>query len=312
MVCLVGTSESYARRSEQHKAPAGPSPVHRALSTRGHGLTGPGPDSVPRVAAGVRGLIVEAGRPLYRQVADRVAADLAAGDLTVGDRLPSERVLCARLGVSRVTLRAALHQLVDQGLVSAEAARGWFVAAVPSSGDPAGPVLPSAVAGFTDNAVGRGQAVTSRVLLSQVRAATHDEADAFSTVAGAPLFELRRVRLVAGLVIAVDHSRIPADVRPGLLDADFTATSLYDLLRSGTPPVVPTGADYAVEALPASPQEAGLLDLPAGVPLLVATQRTRDQHGVVFELGRTAYRGDRFRFRATLGAPPPGSAPGPS
>ena len=89
---------------------------------------------------------------------------------------------------------------------------------------------------------------------------------------------------------------------------------LCAVLGEPTPNSDPTGADYAVEALPASPEEAGLLDLPAGVPLLVATQRTRDQHGVVFELGRTAYRGDRFRFRATLGAPPPPPppAPGPS
>lgn len=254
------------------------------------------------------GAILGMGRPLYRQVADRVAADIVARSLVVGDRLPSERVLCARLGVSRVTLRAALHQLVDQGLVSAEAARGWFVAAVPPPRPESSTAMAAPIAGFSAIAVGRGQVVTARVLLAQLRAATLDEAEAFSTVAGAPLFELRRVRLVGGLLIAVDHSRIPAAVRPGLDEADFTTASLYSVLRSGVPPVIPTSADYAVEALPASSVEADLLDLPDGVPLLVATQRTRDQDGRVFELGRTAYRGDRFRFRATLGAPAPNVA----
>ena len=245
-------------------------------------------------------MIVAAGRPLYQQVADRIAADVAVRGLVVGDRLPSERVLCARLGVSRVTLRAALHQLVDHGLVSAEAARGWFVADLPPGGDRNSSA--TAIAGFSDTAAGRGQVVTSKVLLATVRAADLDEAEAFGRTAGEPLFDLRRVRLVGGLVIAVDHSRIPASTRPGLDQVDFTSTSLYDLLRSGVPPVVPTSADYAVEALPASPAEAALLELPRGVPLLVATQRTRDQHGRVFELGRTVYRGDRYRFRATLGS----------
>lgn len=254
------------------------------------------------MAAADSGAIVAVGHPLYRRVADRIAADIAVRGLVIGDRLPSERVLCSRLGVSRVTLRAALHQLGEQDLVTAEAARGWFVATVPRGREQN--ASSTAIAGFSDTATGRGQQVTSRVLLSTIRAADLDEADAFATTAGAPLFELRRVRLVDGLVIAVDHSRIPAATRPGLDAVDFTSASLYDLLRSGAPPVIPTSADYAVEALPASAREAALLDLPDGVPLLVATQRTRDQDGRVFELGRTVYRGDRFRFRTTLGTAP--------
>lgn len=300
MVFLVGTSASYASALVRHKAPINSRPGGtEALPEQAVGRYG------ARMAAADVGAILGMGRPLYRQVADRVTADIAARHLVVGDRLPSERVLCARLGVSRVTLRAALHQLVDEGLVSAEAARGWFVAAIPRTEAADSGALSAGVAGFSSIAAGRGQVVTSRVLLAKLRAATLDEAEAFSTVAGAPLFELRRVRLVGGLLIAVDHSRIPAAVRPGLEEADFRTASLYHLLRSGIPPVIPTSADYAVEALPASTEEAELLDLPDGVPLLVATQRTRDQYGGVLELGRTAYRGDRFRFRATLGAPAP-------
>ena len=241
--------------------------------------------------------------PLYAQIADQLARDIRGRGLHAGDRLPSERVLCEDLGVSRVTLRAALRQLLDQGVVSAEAARGWFVADPPPV-----PVLPEvprgAVRGFTDEAARRGQPTSARVLQSWLRPADLDEADAFGIVAGSVLFELRRVRFIDGLVIAVDHSRIPAAVHPGIESADFRSTSLYRLLRSGPDPVIPSTAEYAVEALPATPEEARFLDLDAGVALLVATQRTRDQRGRVFELGRTAYRGDRFRFRAWIGAAP--------
>lgn len=227
--------------------------------------------------------------PLYEQIARQLLADLDDAPRP-GERLPSERAMCERYGVSRVTMRAALAHLADRGWVSPSAARGWFVTA--------GPTVDSS---FTEMAAVQGIRGEARVIHAQLRSANLDEAETFSIVPGADLFDLRRVRLLADLVIAVDHSRIPAQICPGIEQHDFAVESLYQVLRSSPSPVIPTVADYSVEAVAATAEEAELLELSPAAPVLAASQRTFDQHRRVFELGRTAYRGDRYRFRATLG-----------
>lgn len=234
--------------------------------------------------------------PLYQQVAERISADVERDGLRPGDRLPSERVLCQRVGVSRMTLRAALGLLVERGLVVSSAARGWFVAS-DSAPEVASPVL-----GFSELAAAQGLRVSSRVLTANIRGADLDEAEVFRIAPGAALFELRRVRHLDDLAIAVDHSRVPAALVPGVEAVDFTSASLYAVLRAAPAPVLPVSADYSVEAVPADPEDVVLLDVPDGVPLLVATQRTYDRDERPFELGSTRYRGDRYRFRAHIGA----------
>ena len=238
--------------------------------------------------------------PLYRQVANRIVDELGTS-FQPGWRLPSERVLCERFHVSRITLRSALHLLAEDGVLVSEAARGWFVASTWSR-QRAGAPAPQRLLGFSDLAASLGQATTATVLEASTRPSTIDEAELFAVVPGAPVFVLRRLRRLEGLIIAVDHSRIPASLCPSIEAHDFSRASLYEVLRSAPNPVLPTFASYAVEALAPSPEEAELLDLPPGVPLLVATQQTRDQFGRLCELGRTSYRGDRYRFRASLGA----------
>lgn len=240
---------------------------------------------------------MERGRvPLYQQVAELISADVERDGLHPGDRLPSERVLCERVGVSRMTLRAALGLLVDRGLVVSSAARGWFVAPGPAR------ELTSPVLGFSELAAAQGLRVSSRVLTASVRGADLDEAEVFRMAPGAALFELRRVRYLDDLAIAVDHSRVPAALVPDIEAVDFTSASLYELLRAAPEPVLAVSAEYSVEAVTADPEDVVLLDVPDGVPLLVATQRTYDRDGRPFELGSTRYRGDRYRFRAHIGA----------
>ena len=221
-----------------------------------------------------------------------------ASSVPAGGRVPSERQLCERFGVSRVTLRAALQLLAANGMLHPAAARGWFVPLIPPSNRPA---AVSPIVGFTQTARSQGQSTSSRVLRSTERAATLDEAEIFKIVAGSPVFELRRLRFLEGLVIAIDNSLIPVAICPDIATHDFSTESLYHALASATPAVIPTVADYAVQAVAADSSESVLLELPQGMPLLVASQITRDQAGRTFEIGATRYRGDRFRFRASIG-----------
>lgn len=234
--------------------------------------------------------------PLYAQVSRWLAGEIASGALHPGERLPSERSLCERLKVSRVTLRRALAALVEDGLLEVSASRGWFVSSGPV-GEP-----PNALLSFTAMGAARGLTASSKVIATEVRPATLDEAEILEVAPGAEVFDLERVRMLDGIPVALDSSRVPIAVAPGLSDIDFANHSLYASLEERG--VIPSRASYAVEAMAADDRQAVLLEIGPGEPMLVAIQMTFDQHGRPIELGRIAYRGDRYRFRATLVRPP--------
>lgn len=244
-----------------------------------------------------RPLIGPDALPLYLRLADRIHEDLRAADGADGARLPSERQLTERYQASRVTIRAALKELRERGVLISLPARGWAIAA---TSIPRGPGTAGRAMGFTDLAQQRGLTMRSKVLSSQVRPATVHEAELLRTVAGADIFEMRRLRYLNDLVIAIEHNRLPLAVAPALTRTDFSRQSLYDVLRGASPQQQPHHADYSVEARNATAEERTLLEIIDPVPILSATQLTFNQEALPIELTNQAYRGDRYAFRATI------------
>jgi GntR family transcriptional regulator len=235
--------------------------------------------------------ISDASQPLYHRVYRQIAQEISGGALQPGARLPSERWFCDELGVSRATVRRAIEELIADGLVETRG-RGAFVT---------GEALvepPNTLMSMSELGRSRGLDATARVLSSAIRPATIDEAEAFGIAPGAELFELRRLRMLDGLPIAVDDNRLPLRVLPSAGDIDFTTASLYDAIeREGNRLA---RADYQLEARAAGKQEAELLGLAPGAPVLFATTVAIGEDGRILDLGDTVYRADRYRFQATL------------
>jgi GntR family transcriptional regulator len=245
----------------------------------GPGIAGAGPAHAPRDRR-------------YVVVARALAEDLRAGSLGDATHLPSERALCARFGVSRVTVRRALRELEGEGLIVAAAGRGWFVRGHRFE-EPENELL-----SFTAVAETRGLRATARVLAATTLEASLDEAESLGVAPGAPLVGLDRLRLLDGVPLAIDRSLVPASRVPGLLERDWTAASLYEAMdEAGCAPV---RADYVVRADAAGADEARLLGLQPGGPVLRAEQLSYDAAGRPVQLCRLTYRGDRYRFHASL------------
>jgi GntR family transcriptional regulator len=257
---------------------------------------------MPGVERGLRPLELPRGAldpdsvPLYERVAGRLWEDLRAGGARSGDRLPSERVLTGRYAVSRVTLRSALTLLAQHGAVQAAPSRGWFVAGELTTATSA-----AHVEGFADHARKHRIPTTTEVLLSHVRPCTAQEAQRLRIAPGDDLFEMRRLRSLNGMVVVLEHNRLPLALCPALAETDFTHVSLYATLLTADPPQIPRRAEYAVEARPPNREERRALDLDGtSVPVLMARQFTYSQHGHPLELTDQAYRGDRYQFRASI------------
>src|SRR5262249_73154 len=138
--------------------------------------------------------------PLYLNVARSIAGEIERRTLAPGDRLPGERELCRQFQVSRVTIRRALAEMRDRGLIEADGTRGWFVA------DHLGE--PNRLMSFSEMARSRGLVAGSRVLRQRSRPASIDEAEALGIAPGSALLDLERIRLLDGVAVALEHSRV--------------------------------------------------------------------------------------------------------
>ncbi len=234
-----------------------------------------------------------AGRSPSLSAYRAIASSLASGRWPPGSLLPSERALAEELGVSRTTLRHALRELADAGVLEPAPQRGWFVArAYISEG-------PNVLMGFAEGAAARGLTAGARTVLQTLRPCTFEVADLLGVPPASEVVELERVRTLDSLPVAVQTLSIPAKLVPGLESEPLDDTSLYRLLgeRYG---LVPSRCDYTLQADAASEHVAALLDVPVGSPVLIGHEVTVDTQDRVMAAGLMIYRGDAYRFTATL------------
>jgi len=218
---------------------------------------------------------------------------ITAGRWGAGARLPSERTLAEELGVGRTVLRRALAGLVEAGLVESASPRGWVVVGQHLSEGP------NALRSFSESALERGLVPGSTILVQVVRPATFDEAEVLGLAPAADVVEIERLRTLDGVPVAVHSVTVPSRLAPGLADHDLTDASLYDVLGE-LYDLVLGRCDYTLQAEAASPRVADLLDVPAGSPVLVGHEVTVDRDERALSHGRVTYRGDAYRFRASL------------
>lgn len=231
------------------------------------------------------------GKPRYSTIAEELARQIEDGILPQGSQLLGERELCKHFDASRVTLRKALFELKERGLIEADSSRGWFVCS-PVVGEP------NALVSFTEMAKTRGLEASSVVIAADVRAATIEEADRLRIAPGSDLFELKRVRRLDAVPVGIEHSRIPLKLSPDLPKADFSLTSLYaELDRAGMRPAY---SEYSIQAVAASAEDAALLGVLPETALLSANAVTHLKSGRPVEISRSLFLGDRYRFHATL------------
>ncbi|RCG20179.1 GntR family transcriptional regulator [Sphaerisporangium album] len=219
-----------------------------------------------------------------------ILALISTGELEPGRRLGSERELSARLGVSRATLRQALGALADLGAVRRVPGRGGgtFVSKPKVERDL------SSVVGVPALLREQGFTAGSRVVGAGMVAADEPTAAALAVEPGDLVTEIVRIRLADGEPLSLENARFPSLRFPNLLEFPLGG-SIYDLLaeRYGVRPVE---AIESIEAVPAGPHEAAVLDVALGIPLLAIARTTFDASGRPFEFSHDLFRADRTRI----------------
>jgi GntR family transcriptional regulator len=230
---------------------------------------------------------VESVGPAAEQARQRLLEQIHGGDLLPGERLGAERDLAASLGVSRSTVRQALGWLERAGAVRRVPGRGGgtFV------GQPKVERDLSRIVGVPALLRQQGMVAGTRVVSTGLVAADEQIATALELPPGCHVFDVVRIRLADGIPISLEHVWLPAEMFPGLLEQPLGG-SLYELLEERFA-VVPEDAVERIEVTAADADEASILEVAPGAPLLSITRTTRDGRGIAFERSHDLFRADR-------------------
>jgi GntR family transcriptional regulator len=215
--------------------------------------------------------------------------------LAVGDPIPPERRLAGELGVSRLTLRAALDELAREGLIVRRRGSGSFVSE-PKIAQQIG------LTSFTEDMRRRSLTPGTRLVEMETIHAGARLGRALHVSPGDQVVRVLRLRLADGEPMAVEDLYVTASLIPGLTRADLENASFYALLRERYGITVARGIQV-IEPTVTSQQEASLLGVPLHSPALMFERTTQSDDGRIVEFVRSVYRGDRYRIVTELSPP---------
>ncbi len=223
--------------------------------------------------------------PIYHQISEQLQSAIERGALTKGDFLPSEIELAARWGVSRPTARRAIQELVDRGMLVRKRGVGTQVV----NAQLRRAMRLSSLHGDLMRA-GRKPSTIVRTFAQQP--ADQQVAEALEIAEGTPVHYLERLRLANGEPLALMRNWLITPLLANTAPEDFHATGLYEVLAGRR--IRPRLAQQVISAKAASLDEAAVLNLPQGAPLLAMWRVMQDDTGRLVEVGDHVYDAGRY------------------
>jgi len=212
--------------------------------------------------------------------------------LHVGQAIPSERQLTQEIGVSRLTVRAAIDELVRDGYLDRRHGSGTYVTEPKIA-------QPLTLTSFSEEMRRRGMVPGSRTLELTITSAGARLARRLQVSPEEPLVRVKRLRLADSEPMAMEVLHIPEALVPGLTKADLENRSFYELLAERYEIVIGSGTQ-TIEPTVTNEEESEVLGVPLHTPAFLFERTTVSESGRIVEFVRSIYRGDRYRLVADL------------
>jgi DNA-binding GntR family transcriptional regulator len=228
--------------------------------------------------------------PLYYQIAQRMQSAIESGVLAPGSRIENELKLAEQLAISRPTIRRAIQELVDQGLlvrrrgVGTQVVRGRLTRSVE-------------LTSLYDDLTLSNRIPSTKVLLHEAIVPPTEVLESLTLPAGSTVLHIKRLRYADDVPFALLENYLPEEFM-SLTPEQLEKHGLYRLMRArGTTMRV---ARQTIGARTKSAEEAELFEQEPGSPVLTMSRTLFDQSGHAVEYGEHSYRPDLYSFEVTL------------
>ncbi len=233
--------------------------------------------------------------PYYHQVKEAVRALIASGELKPGDMLSSEVSLSEQVGISRLVVHRAYRELVTEGLLIRKRAIGTFVSPpIKRSFTVTGPLF-----SMTENLSKDDLDPSNEILLQEVIPASQEVRNELRLPEGAKIIHLRNLRFAKELPFAIEEMYFPYERFPALADLNLNNRSVYETLDS-IYDALPIEALDLITAGSATHDEAKLLGLNKGAPVMQMKRVSTDRQGLLIEYSKVVFHADRYQFVARM------------
>ncbi|MEU3747600.1 MULTISPECIES: GntR family transcriptional regulator [Streptomyces] len=240
-------------------------------------------------------LVLNRKLPLWYQVSQSLRASILGRTPDASLRLPTEEQLAAHYGVSVLTMRQALKELEEEGLISRHRRRGTFI-------EPgARRSTPRRLLGSIDAIVAQQSGERTTVLGHGAEPVPGELAEYFPDVPEVVAYRRLRRDGETGEPTNWVENAVRPELAASIDPADLERWPMTKVLRDVVGVRISRITD-TVEARLADPETAGLLQVPLLSPILHYTGVTYDEDGRVVDVARIRYRGDRFSFTVTVEA----------
>jgi GntR family transcriptional regulator len=216
--------------------------------------------------------------------------------LEVGVAIPSERQLSKDLAVSRLTVRAALDELVREGYLVRRRGAGTFVSEPKIAQE-------LTMTSFTEDMRRRGMRPSSRTLELRVVPAGARLGRVLHVSPSERILIASRLRLADEETMAIETLHVREALVPGLSRRDLEGSSFYELLRERYGIEI-VGGLQTIEPTVTNEEESAALGVPLHSPAFLFERVTRAASGETVEYVRSIYRGDRYRLVTELSRGP--------
>jgi GntR family transcriptional regulator len=232
-------------------------------------------------------------KPLHLQIEELIRGKIADDEWPPGSLIESENEFSAKYGISRMTVRNVITKLVHEGLLFRIPGKGTYVS------EPKITAKALSYAGIREQLEEQGYTISTTLLSISREHANEELCEIFNVSADTEFFVIKRLRSIKNKPLSIHYSYVAANMAKDLDKLDFVNEQLckilskqYGLIRDRT--------RETLEVVPASKEDAKLLEISKGYPLLMLHDTLFDKNGMPFEDSIIKFRGEMIKIKLEL------------
>ncbi len=232
------------------------------------------------------------GKPLFEQLRELIVNKITSGEYKPGEKLPSERALSEMYNISRLTVRLALSDLVNDGMLIKKQGKGTFVANKPIQHSLGGLI------GAVEELAHIHVDMEVRILKKEICSVSAEILRKMNNKLDKTMLLISRLVIVDGVPLALDYAYLPNSVAHFMDNVDLTKDVIYLVLEKCgfkiTTAVQTIGAENPLR------EEAELLGIKTTAPVLALDRITSVEGDIPILYSKTIYRADRYQYNMSL------------